>query len=69
MGNSPRDGAARRSVNHRKIHGFLSRKIGPDFIRVGSLKSPACMRFDHVASFIVNANHSIIASEIKPAEH
>jgi hypothetical protein len=27
------------------------------------------VRFDHVASFIVNANHSIIASEIKPAEH
>jgi len=28
----------------------------------------ALVRFDHVASFIVNANHGIIALEIEPAE-
>ena len=26
------------------------------------------VRFDHVASFIVNANHGIIAFEIEPVE-
>jgi hypothetical protein len=32
-------------------------------------KSPGVlMRFDHVARFIVNANHSIIALAIEPAE-
>jgi hypothetical protein len=27
------------------------------------------VRLNHIASVIVNANHSIIALEIKPAEH
>jgi hypothetical protein len=27
------------------------------------------VRLDHIASFIVNANHGIIALEIEPAEH
>ena len=27
------------------------------------------VRLDHVAGVIVNANHSIVALEIKPAEH